>query len=137
METAASRNLLIVQTMPEQDPADWAAIKQIIDRKAPDIEVRISTNGQLSPKTAKWQVRRPSLVFSPVRLHDSPRGGAVYCGRFLGKDVQLRHVRARAVLRTKPLGRPTTAACGHCRRSVWHYRIGRHYVLEVNPHGAV
>jgi hypothetical protein len=90
METAASRNLLIVQTMPEQDPADWAAIKQIIDRKAPDIEVRISTNGQLSPKTAKWQVRRPSLVFSPVRLHDSPRGGAVYCGRFLGKDVQLR-----------------------------------------------
>jgi hypothetical protein len=53
METTPSRNLLIVQTIPEQDPADWVAVKETIERKAPDIEVRISTNGQLSPKTAR------------------------------------------------------------------------------------
>jgi hypothetical protein len=92
METTPSRNLLIVQTIPDQDPADWVTVKGNIERKAPDIEVRISTNGQLSPRTARWQVSRPSLVFSPVRIADSLRGGTVYCGRILGKDVQLRRL---------------------------------------------
>ena len=77
------------------------AVKEIIERKAPDIEVRISTNGQLSPKTARWQVRRPSLAFSPVRIADSLRGGTIYCGRFLGKDVQLRRLSDIGILTPK------------------------------------
>jgi len=92
-ETAPTRNLLIVQTVPEQDPGDWIAIKTIIERKAPDIEVRIAINGQPNSATARWQVKRPSLVFSPVTLFEfSPRGGAVYCGRILGKAEQLRRL---------------------------------------------
>ena len=94
-ETTPTRNLLIVQTTPDQDPADWIAIKEIIERKAPDIEVRIANNRERNSVTARWQVKRPSLVFSRVRLLEfSPRGGAVYCGHVLGKDEQLRWLSA-------------------------------------------
>lgn len=94
-----TRNLLIVQTAPEQNPADWIAIKQRIERNAPDIEVRIAYNGNRNSVTARWQVRRPSLVFSPVRLIDFvPRGGAVYCGHILGKDEQLRRLSSIGIL---------------------------------------
>lgn len=90
-----TRNLLIVQSPPEQDPADWIAVKQIIERKAPDIEVRIATNRQRNSVTSRWQVKRPSLVFSPVRLIDyEPRGGAIYCGHVLGKAEELRRLAA-------------------------------------------
>jgi hypothetical protein len=93
METMPTRNLLIVQSVPDQDPADWIAIKEIIERKAPDIDVRIANNRERNSATARWQVRRPSLVFSPTRLLVfSPRGGAVYCGHILGKDVQSRRL---------------------------------------------
>jgi hypothetical protein len=93
METTPTRNLLIVQTTPEQDPSDWISIKKIIGRKAPDIEVRIADNRDRNSATARWQVKRPSLVFSPTRLLEfSPRGGAVYRGRILGKDVQSRRL---------------------------------------------
>ena len=95
---APTRNLLIVQTSPEQDPSDWIAIKQRIERNAPDIEVRIAQNGNRNSATARWQVKRPSLVFSPVRLIEfSPRGGTVYCGHVLGKDVQIRRLSAIGV----------------------------------------
>jgi hypothetical protein len=101
-ERPPTRNLLIVQSAPEQDPADWIAIKQIIERKAPDIEVRIAINGQRNSVTARWQVERPSLVFSPVRLIDFvPRGGAVYCGHILGKDEQLRRLSSIGILTPK------------------------------------
>jgi hypothetical protein len=94
-----TRNLLIVETAPEQDSSDWIAIKQRIERNAPDIEVRIANNRHRNSATARWQVRRPSLVFSPVRLIDFvPRGGAVYCGRILGKDEQLRRLSAIEIL---------------------------------------
>jgi hypothetical protein len=94
-----SLNLLIVQTQPEQDPSDWIAIKQRIERNAPDIEVRIAENRNRNSVTARWQVRRPSLVFSPVRLMDFvPRGGAVYCGHILGKDEQLRRLSSIGIL---------------------------------------
>jgi hypothetical protein len=90
---APTRNLLIVQTVPQQDPSDWIAVKQRIARDAPDIEVNIADNKNRNSVTARWQVRRPSLVFSPVRLMEfSPRGGAVYCGIILGKDEQLRRL---------------------------------------------
>jgi len=93
-----TRNLLIIQTVPEQDPSDWIAVKQRIEREAPDIEVAIANNRHRNPVTARWQVRRPSLVFSPVRLIDFvPRGGVVYCGQILGKDEQLRRLSAIGV----------------------------------------
>ena len=60
---APTRNLLIVQTAPEQNPSDWIAIQQRIERNAPDIEVRIADNRNRNSVTARWQVRRPSLVF--------------------------------------------------------------------------
>ena len=53
-----TRNLLIVQTSPEQDPSDWIAIKQRIERKAPDKEVRIAQNRNRNSVTARWQVHR-------------------------------------------------------------------------------
>ena len=94
-----TRNLLIVHTEPLQDPADWIAIKQRIERDAPDIEVRIAKNRHRNSVTMRWQVRRPSLVFSPVRLFDfAPRGGAVFCGRILGKDEQLRRLSSIDIL---------------------------------------
>jgi hypothetical protein len=87
------RNLLILQEPLQQDPADWIAIKERIDRAAPDIEVRIANVRDRNPVTARWQVRRPSLVFSPLFLFGYvPRGGAVFSGQFLGKDEQLRRL---------------------------------------------
>jgi hypothetical protein len=101
-EQTPTRNLVMVQTADEQDPADWIAIKQIIERKAPDIEVRIATNRERNSATTRWQVRRPSLVFSPVRLFEfAPRGGALYRGYILGKDVQLRRLSSIGILTPK------------------------------------
>ncbi len=98
-QSSFTQNLLIVQTVPEQDPSDWIAIKERIERDAPDIEVRIAENGNRNSVTTRWQVRRPSLVFSPVRLMDFvPRGGAVYCGHVLGKDEQLRRLSSIGIL---------------------------------------
>lgn len=97
-----ARNLLIVQTVPEQDPSDWIAIKQRIESIAPDIEVGIADNRQRNSVTARCQVRRPSLVFSPVRLLEfAPRGGAVFCGHVLGKDEQLRRLASIGILTPK------------------------------------
>jgi hypothetical protein len=88
-----TRNLLIIQTAGLQDPADWLAVKQRIDRDTPDIEVRIANNGHPNSVTARWQVRRPSLVFSPIHfINFVPRGGAIFCGHILGKDEQLRRL---------------------------------------------
>ena len=94
-----TRNLLIVQTANLQDPSDWIAIKQRIELDAPDIEVRITNNEHSDPTTMRWQVQRPSLVFSPVHLINyAPRGGAVFCGRILGKDEQLRRLSSIGIL---------------------------------------
>jgi hypothetical protein len=88
-----TRNLLIVQTVHLQDPSDWIAVKQRIERTAPDIEVRIATNGQPNSTTASWQVRRPSLIFSPVVLFGfAPRGGTLYCGYPYDKHEQARRL---------------------------------------------
>ena len=109
-QSSFTRNLVIVQSVPEQQPSDWIAIKQAIERNAPDIEVRIADNRyrssaievgeagiashrQRNAATAIWQIQRPSLVFSPVHLLDYvPRGGALYCGHVMGKDEQLRRL---------------------------------------------
>jgi hypothetical protein len=44
---------LILQTTHLQDPSDWIAIQQQIERDAPDIEVRIANNGQPNSVTAR------------------------------------------------------------------------------------
>jgi hypothetical protein len=94
-----TRNLLILQTTHIQGASDWIAVKQRIERDAPDIEVRIANNEQRNSATARWQVRRPSLVFSPVRLLDFvPRGGAVFCGHILSKEEQLRRLSSIDIL---------------------------------------
>jgi len=88
-----TRNLLILQETSVQDPSDWITIKRRIDRDAPDVEVRIANVRHPNSVTARWQVRRPSLVFSPTFLFAYvPRGGAVFSGRFLAKDEQLRRL---------------------------------------------
>ena len=95
------RNLLIVQNPPSyQDPADWIAIRERIERDAPDIEVRIVDNGQPHPAIEPWLAQRPSLIFSACALVDfSPRSGTVFCGHhlssFLAKELDPEHVRAR------------------------------------------
>ena len=103
--TEPTRNLLILEEPSCQDPSDWIAVKQRIERDAPDIEVRIANVTQRNSVTARWQVKRPSLVFSPLYLLGYvPRGGAVFSGRFLGKDEQLRRLSAIGI----PTPRSTT-----------------------------
>ena len=89
-----TRNLLIVQTTPDQDPSDWIAVKERIESRAPDIEARIATNRKPNSAAARWQVRHPSLVFSPVMLIGFvPRGGTVYCGYPYDKHEQVRRLK--------------------------------------------
>ena len=97
-----SRNLLILQTTYEQDPSDWIAVQKRIQRDAPDIEVRIANNGHANSATARWQVRRPSVVFSPsVLINFVPRGGTVFAGRMISKDEQLLRLSEIGILTPK------------------------------------
>ncbi|MFO1058095.1 MAG: hypothetical protein U1E53_14150 [Dongiaceae bacterium] len=97
-----TRNLLILHTPRLQDIADWQTVKDKIALRAPDIEVRIDSNLQPGSDTRRWQVTRPSVVFSPFRLVAyEPLGGTIYAGRDLGKGMQ--------GLRMRALGLPTPA----------------------------
>ena len=88
--TAAVRNLLIMHSPEAQHISDWETVKRNIGERAPDIEVRIATNGQPNSVTRRWQVTRPSLVFSPLRLIGYlPRGGTIYAGRPMSKFEEL------------------------------------------------
>jgi hypothetical protein len=87
------RNLLILHTARFQDLADWIAVKERIEARAPDIEVRIGDNLRHDDETAGWQASRPSLVFSPLALHRyRPPGGRVYAGQFIGKGLEWLHL---------------------------------------------
>jgi hypothetical protein len=88
-----TRNLLIVHTPDSQDLSDWAGVKERIDQRAPDIDVRIIENGQRHAVVRRWQVSRPSLVFSPCEIEGyEPRGGRIYAGRHYDKSVQVRRL---------------------------------------------
>jgi glutathione synthase/RimK-type ligase-like ATP-grasp enzyme len=92
MHSAAepTRNLLIVHTPNFQDISDWQSVKRRIDEKAPDIEVRIATNGARNSVTRRWQASRPSLVFSPFVLREyEPKGGTVYACQAFSKLEQI------------------------------------------------
>jgi len=94
-----SCNLLILHTPTMQDIADWVTVKEKIAAAAPDIDVRIDSNLEPSPDVGRWQVSRPSVVFSPYRLVAyQPPGGTVFAGQDLGKGMQW--------LRMQPLGLP-------------------------------
>ena len=88
-----ARNLLILHTATYQSLADWVAVKETIQARAPDIEVRIDSNDAPNPDVCRWQLTRPSLVFSPFRLLSyRPLGGAVYAGREIGKVAEWRRM---------------------------------------------
>ena len=85
------RNLLIVHEPMGQALSDWLSVKERIDRKAPDIEVRIATNRAPNSATRRWQGSRPSLVFSPhVLMVYRPNGGKVYAGQDFSKLEQIK-----------------------------------------------
>jgi hypothetical protein len=96
--SAPSRNLLILHTPERQGLSDWVQVKQRIEATAPDIEVRIATNGSPNSVTQRWQVRRPSLVFSVCQLLEyKPRGGTVYAAHPMSKLEQIERLAAVGV----------------------------------------
>jgi hypothetical protein len=91
-------NLLIVHTPGAQDVSDWVKVSEMIHARAPDIEVRVANNRSRNSATRKWQVRRPSLVFSPYHLATfQPLGGKVYAGRQYSKLEQYERFKAAGV----------------------------------------
>lgn len=87
------RNLLILHTPGRQAISDWLEVQSQIESRAPDIEVRVASNLAGQPATAKWQVSRPSLVFSPDRLRDyRPRGGTLRVAHPTPKHEQARRL---------------------------------------------
>ncbi len=85
-----SKNLLLIHSPVYQGIEDFIEIQRRIGELAPDIDVRIATNGQRQSVTARWQVSRPSLVFSPIEVVEyQPRGGAVFAGKRLSKFEQV------------------------------------------------
>jgi hypothetical protein len=93
-----SLNLLIVHTYGEEDISDWLEIKRRIEEPAPDIEVRIAVNGAGNSVTRRWQVTRPSLVFSACRLWNfRPKGGTVYAGRRFTKIEQVERLAGKGL----------------------------------------
>jgi hypothetical protein len=94
-----TRNLLIVHTPPFQALSDWLEVKQRIEARAPDIEVRIATNGSPNSVTARWQISRPSLVFSVSALSQfKPRGGTVWAGHPMSKLEQIERLASNGFL---------------------------------------
>jgi hypothetical protein len=85
-----SRNLVLVHTPERQALSDWLDIKQKVEARAPDIEVRITDDTKTDHATLRWQPSRPSLVFSADRLmHYLPTAGTVYSGRHYDKAEQV------------------------------------------------
>ena len=94
-----TRNLLIVHTPPFQGLADWLGAKQRIEASAPDIEVRIATNGSPNSVTARWQIQRPSLVFSVSPLFQfKPKCGTVWAGQPMTKLEQIKRLASEGFL---------------------------------------
>src|ERR1041384_1722287 len=85
-----THNLLIMHSPGAQHISDWQAVKAMIGERAPELEVRIGTNGQPNSVTRRWQVTRPSLFFSPLPLIGYvPRGGTIYAGRPMSKFEEM------------------------------------------------
>jgi hypothetical protein len=98
MSDQATRNLVIVHSPDHQALSDWTTVKEKIEARAPDIEVRIADNTIPNSATRRWQVRRPSLVFSasPLLAY-RPAGGRVYQGQRLHKVEPLERLSAAGI----------------------------------------
>jgi hypothetical protein len=84
-----ARNLLIVHSSGYEDISDWVEVQRRIEAQAPDIEVRIANNFAKNSVTARWQIKRPSVVFSASHLAEfRPLGGTIYVGHQLTKLEQ-------------------------------------------------
>ncbi|MET0708704.1 MAG: ATP-grasp domain-containing protein [Tardiphaga sp.] len=84
-----AKNLLIVHSSGYEDISDWDEVKRRIEAQAPDIEVRIANNFARNSVTARWQIRRPSLVFCASHLAEfRPLGGTILVGHQLTKLEQ-------------------------------------------------
>jgi hypothetical protein len=121
-----SRNLVIVHTPPHQAESDWQAVKQRIDARAPDIEVRIAGNEPPGESLLAWQSGKPSLVFSPIGLrHAGGWRGTIYQGGGVnGKMSEIRHL-SRA-------GLPVPQATELIRGLILNARVWGDYVI-VKP----
>jgi hypothetical protein len=98
MTVQPSRNLVIVHTQRAQALSDWMTVKEKINARAPDIDVRITDNWTYDPEIAEWQVTRPSLVFSPCNLLAfQPTAGKIYVGRYLDKSDEMRRLVAAGI----------------------------------------
>jgi len=87
---APSLNLVLVHTEGWQGLGDFVAIKARVEEKAPDIEVFIASNLTPSSYTRKKAARRPSLIFSPIRLLSfRPDRGKIYAGKPMSKLTEM------------------------------------------------
>ena len=87
-----------MHTPDAQALSDWEEVKGKIEARAPDIEVRIANNVARNSVTRRWQVSRPSLVFSPGPLREyRPPGGKIYAGRPMSKERELRQLREAGI----------------------------------------
>lgn len=88
-----SRNLVLVHTEGWQSIADFQAIKRFVEETAPDIEVFIASNTSRSAYTRKKAASRPTLIFSPLRLHSFiPIRGKVYAGQPMSKLAEMQRL---------------------------------------------
>ncbi len=89
------RNLVLVHSQGWQDVSDFYAIKAIVEEIAPDIAVFIASNDIRSSLTRKKAARRPTLVFSPIRLLGfQPDRGQVYQGQPMSKLIEMQRLAA-------------------------------------------
>jgi hypothetical protein len=90
------RHLIIVHTPPQQDGADFDAVKERIARKAPDIAVTIVSNRVTNDPATLPDA--PTLVFSPTELlRFKPRRGKAYVGRIYTKMNEASRLRAGGI----------------------------------------
>jgi hypothetical protein len=88
---AYERNLVLVHTPHLQARSDFETIKAKIATRAPDIEVFIVNNRTPNSVSRRQAARRPSLVFSPVKLgRFAPLRGKIYAGGRYNKLTELR-----------------------------------------------
>lgn len=90
-----TRNLVLVHTPGWQSIADFEEIGARVRDLAPDIDVFIATNTARCSVTRKRAARRPSLIFSPIKLLAfQPLRGKIYEGRVMNKLVELARLKA-------------------------------------------
>jgi hypothetical protein len=122
-----SRNLVLVHSAGWQDVADFHAIKQHVEAMAPDIEVFVASNDTRSSLTRKQAAKRPTLIFSPIRLLEfRPDRGRIYAGQSMSKLTEMQRlmaaglpvpkfeeIRPQTVLSQQEYGRHVIVKPGH------------------------